>query len=320
MKRRMNMQPILSIYITTYNHEKYIRQAIESVLMQETNYEYEVLIGEDCSTDKTREILKKIEYTLPDNFKIFYRTHNMNNEKIKNGDDLKKRCKGKYIIALEGDDYWIDKYKIQKQVSFLEKNPEYCGVAHNCVIVDASSQETGEDYPECKEQVYTIQHYCSDIMPGQLTTIMYRNYFLDEYMDCEFIYANTPNPGDRKLYYSFAINNIPIYCMPEKMSAYRHITAGGSSFSANWKFDFQKEIIWFDALLEYSYKINTREAIKYGEYLYFRNLFQGYRAGHIKTKIFIESVRKLKKTKRTILLYIYFQIRKRILKKDIYAT
>lgn len=313
------MQPILSIYIATYNHEKYIQQAIESVQMQETEYQYEVLIGEDCSTDKTRDILKKMESTLPENYKIFYRTNNMYNKDIDNSDDLKMRCKGKYIIALEGDDYWTDKHKIQKQISFLENHPEYFAVAHNCTIVDENSYANGELYPECKENMYSIQHYCSDIMPGQLTTVMYRNFLLDRYMDYDFIMEKTPAPGDRKLYYSFAINNLPVYCIQEKMSAYRHITESGSSFSANWKYNFEQEIIWFNALLKYSYKINTNNSIKYGDYLYFRNLFQGYRSGQINIKNLMKYLKKLKSPYNAMWVYFNSQIRKRILKKKIYV-
>lgn len=314
------MQPLLSIYIPTFNHENYIKKAIESVLMQKTDYEFEVLIGEDCSTDRTRKILQKMQSTLPDNFKIFYRDHNMYNEMIDNASDLRSRCKGKYIIALEGDDYWIDEYKLQKQIMFLESHPEYYAVCHNCVIVDEYSCEKKESYPECKDTTYSIQHYCSDIMPGQLTTFMYRNYLIDKYMNSSFIQARTPEPGDRKLYYSFAINNLPIYCMQDRMTAYRHVTNKGSSFSANWTFDFDKEIDWFNVLLNYSYDVNTKEAIKYGEYLYFRNLFQGYRYGCINTYEMLSYLKKLRHPYNTIFFYIHCQINKRLFRKNIYVS
>ena len=94
-------EPILSVYIATYNHEKYIADALDSVIMQKTKYPFEVLVGEDCSTDGTRDILKSYELKYPGLFTIFYRDHNMYNETPNNAADIKTKCRGKYIVALE---------------------------------------------------------------------------------------------------------------------------------------------------------------------------------------------------------------------------
>ena len=93
-------QPILSIYVAVYNHEKYITQALDSILMQKTDYPYEVLVGEDCSTDNTRAVLKEYEAKHPGKFAIFYREHNMHRETPNNIQDLLMRCRGKYIIVI----------------------------------------------------------------------------------------------------------------------------------------------------------------------------------------------------------------------------
>ena len=98
----------LSIYVATYNHEKYITKALDSVFMQKTKYSFEVLVGEDCSTDNTRLVLKEYEKKNYNNLTIYYRQKNMSNMDISNAMDLIMRCRGKYLIALEGDDYWID--------------------------------------------------------------------------------------------------------------------------------------------------------------------------------------------------------------------
>ena len=111
---------ILSVYVATYNHEKYIERALDSILMQKIDYNMEILVGEDCSTDSTREILKEYEKKHPDSrMQIFYREKNMYGSECNNSQDLKLRCRGKYMIALEGDDFWTDENKLQRQVEFL---------------------------------------------------------------------------------------------------------------------------------------------------------------------------------------------------------
>ena len=118
----------LSVWMITYNHENYLSQALDSVLMQQTTFPIEIIIGEDCSTDKTREILKEYEQNYPEIIHAIY--HDVNVGARRNAYEFTlNQCKGKYIACLEGDDYWTDPLKLQKQVDFLETNPEYsiCG-------------------------------------------------------------------------------------------------------------------------------------------------------------------------------------------------
>lgn len=119
--------PLLSICVITYNHEEFIEQTIESFLMQEVNFNIEILIHDDASTDKTQAILKKYESNYPGLFKLILQTEN---QRSKLGGGMQPtfnypRAKGKYIALCEGDDYWIDPLKLQKQVNFLESNEEY---------------------------------------------------------------------------------------------------------------------------------------------------------------------------------------------------
>ena len=174
----MDYPVMLSICVPTYNHERYIRQALESIFMQKTKYSYEILVGEDKSTDSTRLVLKEIEEEKHYGLKVFYRQKNLNNSSKRNAIDLMDRARGKYLIFLEGDDYWTDPYKIERQISFLEKNPQYIAVAHNCTIVDEKSKTTGELYQECKDKDYSFAHYLSDILPGQTASLMMRNYIV----------------------------------------------------------------------------------------------------------------------------------------------
>ena len=123
----MNNIPKVSVCMITYNHENFIREAIEGVLMQKTDFPIELIIGEDCSTDNTRKIV--LEYAskypeiirplLPDN-NLGVRTNFFNTLNV---------CRGEYIALCEGDDYWIDSTKLQSQVDYLAKNKQ-CSLVH----------------------------------------------------------------------------------------------------------------------------------------------------------------------------------------------
>jgi len=138
---------MVSVRIVTYNHGPYIKQAIDSVLMQRTNFPFEILIGEDDSTDGTREICKEYAARYPDRIRLFLR---QDKDKIyvdgrKTGKSNARRtraaCRGKYIAMLEGDDFWIDAEKLQRQFDFLEANPdvEFCGA--RCLHWDPSGMQ-----------------------------------------------------------------------------------------------------------------------------------------------------------------------------------
>lgn len=115
--------PLVSIVCITYNHEKYISQAIDSFLMQETDFPFEIVIGEDCSPDNTREILNKYIEKYPNIVKAILRNKNIGMNE--NFDNTFNQSKGIFIALCEGDDYWIDKSKIYKQVQYL-KDKEDC--------------------------------------------------------------------------------------------------------------------------------------------------------------------------------------------------
>lgn len=126
--------PLVSVWMITYNHEKYIAQAIDSVLMQKANFEYEIVIGEDYSTDRTREIVSDYKAKYPDRIKLLLQEKNVG--MMQNFISTLKSCTGKYIALCEGDDYWTDPYKLQKQVDFLESNPAFSFCFHNSYVYD----------------------------------------------------------------------------------------------------------------------------------------------------------------------------------------
>jgi glycosyltransferase involved in cell wall biosynthesis len=153
--------PLLSVCLITYNHENYIRQAIESVLMQKVNFDWELIIAEDCSTDTTRAIVLEYKEKHPDFIKLILQEKNVG--PAKNWLDLIEAPKAKYIAYFEGDDYWTDPLKLQKQVDFLEKNEEYGICFHNV------------------EQQNSLNEFKTTIIPGYIVNrvLSIQDYILE---------------------------------------------------------------------------------------------------------------------------------------------
>lgn len=130
---------MVSVAMITYNHERFIAQAVESVLMQETDFPVEIVIGEDCSTDGTRAIVAEYARRNPDRIRLLLPKHNVG--MIHNFVATLEACRNKYVALLEGDDYWTDPRKLQKQVDFLETHRDHAICFHRtCQLV----QTTGE--------------------------------------------------------------------------------------------------------------------------------------------------------------------------------
>lgn len=218
-------KPMVSISMLTYNHEKYIEQAINSVLMQKTNFDYQLIIGEDCSSDGTREIV--IDYAKRYPKKIIAILHEENEGIKSNVLAVRQFLKGNYIAILEGDDYWIDCNKLQRQVDFLESHKDFLGVSHNHIDVKDNGEEiTGLKGIELKSgymrgNVYDLSEVGKCFLAGHTSTLMYRKFFcmlnkeqIENYDNCDVI-------GDKKLNLILAYLG-GVYKLPQVMSAYRH--------------------------------------------------------------------------------------------------
>lgn len=137
---------MVSVLMLTYNHQDFIAQAIEGVLSQKTTFDIELIIANDYSTDNTDSIIKKIiERDNNAKEKIRYINNSKNIGMQPNFILAYNHCKGKYIAECEGDDYWTDPYKLQKQVDFLESNPEYAITFHKVKIYNEIKQKFEED-------------------------------------------------------------------------------------------------------------------------------------------------------------------------------
>jgi glycosyltransferase involved in cell wall biosynthesis len=164
-------RPLLSIAVPTYNHGDYIAKALDSILMQKTDFEYEIVIGDDCSTDQTCEILETYKSRYPDKIHLFLSKQNEGVCSL--AANLYKNCRGKYIAIIEGDDYWTYECKLQEQINFLENNPDYAGSFHDAEVV--GNYHPSEKHAFHSDQCYTeykyysqFNRYHSDFFPWNL--------------------------------------------------------------------------------------------------------------------------------------------------------
>ena len=130
-----NRECMVSILCTAYNHEEYIAQTLDSFLMQETDFAFEILVSDDASTDETANIIRAYAEKYPDVIRTFIMEENIFSQgRNFYTEFLFPNARGKYLSLCEGDDYWTDKSKLQRQVDFLEANPEYSACVHNTTL------------------------------------------------------------------------------------------------------------------------------------------------------------------------------------------
>ena len=122
---------LVSIICITYNHERYIAQALDGMLMQDVSFKYEILINDDASTDRTADVIKEYEKQYPGIIKAFYQDENLYSKGVKVLDYLLRFANGKYIAICEGDDFWIDRNKLQTQIDFMEKHLDCALTVHS---------------------------------------------------------------------------------------------------------------------------------------------------------------------------------------------
>ena len=169
----------VSVVMITYNHERFIAQAIEGVLMQRTDFVIELVIGEDCSTDGTRAIVRSYGERYPERIRLILPERNQGART--NFAETLSACRGQYIAICEGDDYWTDSLKLQKQVDFLESHPNCSLCFHKVLIVyeDGSAPST-EFGPKERKATYSLEDFLNaDLM--QTASLVFRRDALGEY-------------------------------------------------------------------------------------------------------------------------------------------
>lgn len=227
-------QIIVSVCMITYNHENYIREAIEGVLMQKCNFPIELIIGEDNSTDDTAQIIQDYAIQFSDLIKVRHNKPNigMMSNFIKTLDE----CTGNYIALCEGDDYWTDPYKLQKQVDFLETNPEYSMCFTSAKKYYQNTDIIKNWHIELKQKEYSAAEIISNLLVPTCTAVFRNsknNYFQRISGNKKFIF------GDMILWLSL-LEEGKNFCLPFETAVYRR---NESSVTATMPLELQLKLL-----------------------------------------------------------------------------
>lgn len=214
--------PYVSIVCITYNHELYIRQCLDGFFMQKTNFEFEVLIHDDASTDKTADIIRSYEKKYPGIIRPIYQSENQYSKGINPGTFLYPMAKGKYIAVSEGDDYWTDPLKLQKQVDFLERNEDYVLTCHRYSKFDSDDNKWYSDNQEkyfLKNNQGISFSYPFKSWITKTLTLVFRRSALSNMSNYKGLMRDT-------ILVYFLMKNGKGYCFNDNMGVYR-IHSGG---------------------------------------------------------------------------------------------
>jgi glycosyltransferase involved in cell wall biosynthesis len=270
---------ILSICCITYNHEKFIEQTIEGFLMQQTDFPFEIVIHDDASSDDTATIVKRFADENPN--KIRATIWSTNKGMMLNFSGCMQDCCGKYIALCEGDDYWIDPYKLQKQVDFLEANEDYAICFHRANVFQHGELKL-HPIPEVKNEYYTYADLLATYNFIMTASVVFRNIKL-----FPAIISSLPY-GDMGLYFALTRNLSKIGCLPHVMSVYRiHENGVWSNIQADQRlkihYKFYKQLFPYlnreekkiarKKIVEFSNKISLLE---YPCAALWRNLYRNY--------------------------------------------
>ena len=250
----MEKVPLVSIACITYNHVKFISQALDGFIMQKTSFPFEIIIHDDCSTDGTKDIIKSYTEKYPDIIKPIYQNINQYSLGKRIIPIIVPACKGKYVALCEGDDYWTDPLKLQKQVDFLEASPDYSICFHrvyNQINTDLSIASLNKSD---HEETYTIE----DLAKGNFIhtpSVVFKNNLIKKFP----LWFDGVAAGDYVLHMLNAqYGNIKY--LPEPMAVYR--LHSGSLWSSKTIGDLNpKWIKLLDDLISKQFSTEVKELL-----------------------------------------------------------
>jgi len=251
---------MVSITCLAYNHENYIADTLDGFIMQKTDFAYEILIHDDASTDRTPEIIRDYEAKYPALIKPIYQTANQYSQGVEVGRFNRERITGKYIATCEGDDFWTDPDKLQKQFDFMEQHAEYSMCFHAAYRVSADNKRLRRPVRPCiGNRIFTVE----EIIAGggdffATNSIFFRAEFYRELPD---FYRLTPTT-DYPLAIHLALQG-PIYYLDRFMSAYRVGVSG--SWTASISSDSQKRQEHFKRIYLMLDELNSYTGFQYAD-------------------------------------------------------
>ena len=244
MAKNNSNLPDVSILCTSYNHEKYIADALNGFLMQETNFAYEIIVHDDASTDSTQNIIKKYCQDYPSRIVAILQNQNQHSQGRRiTREFLLPRAQGKYIALCEGDDYWTDPYKLQIQYDYMESHPDCMMCAHANTVSSPNgqtvrrykSEDSDISIEECLKSSSPLVHTATYFIRKELYYIFSNAYYI-----CPV--------GDYPLCIE-AARISPIHYIDRVMSTYRYLTPG--SWSSRFHKNIQKQADFYNQSIKY---------------------------------------------------------------------
>lgn len=214
------MEYKVSVYCFAYNHERYIRKTLEGFVRQKTDFPFQVIVHDDASTDGTADIIREYAAAYPDIIFPIIQTVNQYSQGVSIFSKyIMPKLTGEYVAVCEGDDYWCDAGKLQRQVDYLDRHPEYSACIHNSELIDASGRPLGRNLNACRRE----RDYSADdvILMGtgrlfQIASLVYRR----ELCECMPAGFSIKGIGDFPLAIWLALHG-PIHYFPDVLAAYR---------------------------------------------------------------------------------------------------
>ncbi len=272
----------VSICCLAYNHEPYIRQMLESLIHQKTNFNYEILVHDDASTDSTTDIIKEYEKKYPNLIKPIFQKENQHSKGVRISWEYQySRAKGKYIAFCEGDDFWCDDNRLQKQYDIMEENPD-CSICTGRVkMITEQAEDLGKSIPHIvvpegkyspSEQIYWYTR--SEPVIFHISSMMIKTEYITKILNDRPDFIKKSRVGDRPLLlYMACCGNL--YHINDTVSCYRWLSKG--SWSSRNLTDRKKTVNILKNIIEYYSEFDLYTNKKYenliNEYIEYSEFF-----------------------------------------------
>ena len=228
-------EPLVSVCLITYNHQKFVRRAVDSVLAQSTDFSFEVIIADDHSIDGTTDIAMEYQRRYPDRISVLLARNNLGrhtgNGRL-NVIRAVRACRGKYIAFLEGDDFWTDPRKLQMQAEFLESHSDYAGAFHDTAVLEADGAAGNPNHwwQDFRDRVdITLEDTISRTSPFHTSSFFLRRENLSK-LPLDYLRIAS---GDLAIFILSAARGL-LRRIPASMSVYRKHDGGITNTSNHW--------------------------------------------------------------------------------------
>lgn len=269
----------VSVYCLVYNHEKYLRRALNGIVNQKTAFAYEAIVHDDASTDGSRKIIEEYAKRYPDKVKPVYQRENQYSKGVNIFSEIIfPKMTGEYVAVCEGDDYWTDMRKLQKQADFLDRHADYSACVHNTTEINMRTGKEREMYSHAQdEDIPFVQAVQSGGCSFHTSSLMYRIKYAG--LRPAF-FAKAKGVGDYPLAILLTLSG-KVRFLNENMSVYRKGTEG--SWTARNDLDLRKNAMVHQRMADMLEEVNQYTDYKYDEMLqglilrnrYYRLLCEG---------------------------------------------